>query len=127
MNYLKKFESNEPLLDSEYVEMCFIELIEGDRFRDMKINRNNSMDINFNIPLPELKNFANAYFEDINLFTKTSADTHKLYLDIEFCVNKLKIHYPDYKVEYKLFTSGFNPHVFVVRVNYVYKEEDLPF
>lgn len=118
MKHLKKFitESNTEKIDVEYIEMCFIDLIESELFRKLeRFGRDTLIDLSFNIPMPEVKNFANSYFKDITPFTTCGYETQKLYLDVEECVKKVKIEYPDYKIEYKQFTQGFVPQVFVVR------------
>jgi hypothetical protein len=118
MKHLKKFitESKSNTIDVEYVEMCFIDLIESDRFRKLERYRNDMLiDLSFNVPIPEVKNFANSYFEDITPFTTCGAQINQLYLDVEECVKKIKITYPDYKIEYKQFIQGFVPNAFVVR------------
>ena len=119
MKYLKKYENqNHLFIDDEYVNECFLNLIEGPQFRRIQTWKNNTMmELSFNLPKLKVKNYANGWFEDINIFTSHGEEVHKLYLDIEESVNKLKIEYPDYKVEYKLYTQGFNPDVFTVRIS----------
>lgn len=90
MKYLKKYENqNHLFIDDEYVKECFLNLIEGPQFRQIQMLK----------------------------YISHGEEVHKLYLDIEESVNKLKIEYPDYKVEYKLYTQGFNPNVFTVRIS----------
>lgn len=118
MKYLKKLikESNTGKIDVEYIEMCFIDLIESDRFCNLKRYRNDILvDLSFNVPIPEVKNFANSYFEDITPFITCVYETQKLYLDVEEAVKKVKINYPDYNIEYKQYIQGFVPNVFVIR------------
>lgn len=119
MKYLKKYENqNHLFIDDEYVKECFLNLIEGPQFRQIQMWKHNTMmEVSFNLPLPDVKNYANRWFEDIKPFVFYVEETHKLYLDIEESVNKLKIEYPDYKVEYKLYTQGFDPNVFTVRIS----------
>jgi len=117
MKYLKKYENqNHLFIDDEYVKECFLNLIEGPQFRQIQMLKY-MMEVSFNLPLPDVKNYANSWFEDIKPFVSCGEETHKLYLDIEESVNKLKIEYPDYEVEYKLYTQGFNPNVFSVRIS----------
>lgn len=118
MKYLKKYENqNHLFIDDEYVKECFLNLIEGPQFRQIQMWKHNTMmELSFNLPKPKVKNYANSWFEDINTFISHGEEVHKLYLDIEESVNKLKIEYPDYKVEYKLYTQGFDPNVFTVRI-----------
>jgi hypothetical protein len=118
MKHLKKFitESNTERIDVEYIEMCFIDLIESDRFRQIQMFKfDTMMEVSFNVPMPEVKNFANSYFKDITPFTTCGYETQKFYLDVEECAKKVKIQYPDYNIEYKQFTQGFVPQVFVIR------------
>ena len=118
MKHLKKFitESNTERIDVEYIEMCFIDLIESELFRKLeRFGRDTLIDLSFNIPMPKVKNYGNVYFKDITPFTTCGYETQKLYLDVEECVKKVKIEYPDYNIEYKQFTQGFVPQVFVVR------------
>jgi hypothetical protein len=118
MRHLKNFitESNNEKIDVEYIEMCFIDLIESDRFRKLERYRMDMLiDLSFNVPIPEVQNFANSYFKDITPFTTCGYETQKLYLDVEECVKKVKIEYPDYNIEYKQFIQGFVPNVFVIR------------
>lgn len=118
MKHLKKFitESNTEKIDVEYIEMCFIDLIESKRFRKLeRFGRDTLIDLSFNLPIPEVKNFANSYFKDITPFTTCGYETQKLYLDVEECVKKVKIEYPDYNIEYKQYIQGFVPQVFVIR------------
>ena len=125
MKHLKKFitESNTEKIDVEYIEMCFIDLIESELFRKLERYRNDMLiDLSFNVPIPEVKNFANAWFEDITPFTNCGAEIHKLFLDVEECIKKIKIEYPDYTMEYKQFIQGFVPNAFVVRITL--KEEN---
>lgn len=114
MKYLKKYENqNHLFIDDEYVNECFLNLIEGPQFRQIQMWKNNTMmELSFNLPKPKVKNYANGWFEDINKFTSHGEEVHKLYLDIEESVNKLKIEYPEYKVEYKLYRTT----VFTVRI-----------
>ena len=117
MKHLKKFitESNTEKIDVEYIEMCFIDLIESERFRKLeRFGRDTLIDLFFNVPMPEVRNFANSYF-DITPFTTCGYETQKLYLDVEECVKKVKIGYPDYIIEYKQYIQGFVPQVFVLR------------
>jgi|688.fasta_scaffold1331807_2 hypothetical protein len=118
MKHLKKLiiESSTEKIDVEYIEMCFIDLIESERFRKLeRFGRDTLIDLSFNVPMPEVKNFANSYFKDITPFTTCGYETQKLYLDVEECVKKVKIEYPDYNIEYKQFIQGFVPNVFVIR------------
>jgi len=118
MKHLKKFitESNSERIDVEYIEMCFIDLIESDRFRKLERYRNDMLvDLSFNVPMPEVKNYGNVYFKDITPFTTCGYEIQKLYLDVEECSKKVKIEYPDYNIEYKQFTQGFVPNAFVIR------------
>ena len=118
MKHLKKFitESNTEKIDVEYIEMCFIDLIESERFHKLeRFGRDTLIDLSFNLPIPEVKNFANSYFKDITPFTTCGYETQKLYLDVEECVKKVKIEYPDYNIEYKQYIQGFVPQVFVIR------------
>ena len=117
MKYLKKYENqNHLFIDDEYVNECFLNLIEGPQFRQIQMLKY-MMEVSFNLPLPDVKNYVNSWSEDINTFISHGEEVHKLYLDIEESVNKLKIEYPDYKIEYKLYTQGFNPNVFMVRIS----------
>jgi hypothetical protein len=122
MKHLKKFitESKSTAfskIDKEYVEMCFINLIDSERFRQIQMYKYDTwMEVSFELPLPEVKNYANSYFEDITPFINCGAKTHQFFLDVEDCVNKVKIEYPDYIIEYKQFTQGFVPNVFVVKI-----------
>ena len=118
MKHLKKLiiESSTEKIDVEYIEMCFIDLIESERFRKLeRFGRDTLIDLSFNVPMPEVKNFANSYFKDITPFTTCGYETQKLYLDVEECVKKVKIQYPDYNIEYKQFIQGFVPNAFVIR------------
>ena len=118
MKHLKNFitESNTEKIDVEYIEMCFIDLIESELFRKLdRFGRDTLIDLSFNLPIPEVKNFANSYFKDITPFTTCGYETQKLYLDVEECVKKVKIEYPDYNIEYKQYIQGFVPQVFVIR------------
>ena len=118
MKHLKKLiiESSTEKIDVEYIEMCFIDLIESERFRKLeRFGRDTLIDLSFNVPMPEVKNFANSYFKDITPFTTCGYETQKLYLDVEECVKNVKIEYPDYNIEYKQFIQGFVPNVFVIR------------
>jgi hypothetical protein len=118
MKHLKNFitESNTEKIDIEYIEMCFIHLIESERFRQIQMFKfDTMMEVSFNVPTPEVQNFANAWFEDITPFTTCGYEIQKLYLDVEECVKKVKIDYPDYIIEYKQFTQGFVPQAFVIR------------
>lgn len=118
MKHLKKFitESNSERIDVEYIEMCFIDLIESELFRKLERYRNDMLvDLSFNVPMPEVKNYGNVYFKDITPFTTCGYETQKLYLDVEECVKKVKIEYPDYNIEYKQFIQGFVPNAFVIR------------
>ena len=118
MKHLKNFitESKSNKIDVEYIEMCFIDLIESDRFRKLERYRMDMLiDLSFNVPIPEVQNFANAWFKDITPFTTCGYETQKLYLDVEECIKKVKIEYPDYNIEYKQFIQGFIPNAFVIR------------
>ena len=117
MKHLKNFitESNTEKIDVDYIEMCFIDLIESDIFRKLERYRNDMLiNLSFNVPMPEVKN-ADSYFEDIKPFTTCGYEIQKLYLDVEECVKKVKIEYPDYNIEYKQFYQGFVPNAFVIR------------
>jgi len=118
MKHLKKFitESNIERIDLEYIEICFVDLIESEHFRLLERFRGDKLiDLSFNIPIPKVKNFANSYFEDITPFTTCGYETQKLYLDIEDCVKKVRIDYPDYKIEYRQFTQLYKANVFLIR------------
>ena len=114
MKYLKKYENqNHLFIDDEYVKECFLNLIEGPQFSQIQMWKHDTMmEVSFNLPLPDVKNYANSWFEDIKPFVSYVEETHKLYLDVEESVNKLKIEYPEYKVEYKLYRTT----VFTVRI-----------
>jgi len=118
MKYLKKYEDkNHNILDIEYINECFLNLIEGPQFRQIQMFKFDTMvELSFNLPLPNVENFASAWFEDINPFVSCGEETHKLYLDIEESIKKLRIEYPDYQVQYKQYTSGFIPFVFTIRI-----------
>ena len=119
MKYLKKYENqNHLFIDDEYIKECFLNLIEGPQFREIQMWKHDTMmEVSFNLPLPYVKNYANSWFEDIKPFVSYVEETHKLYLDVEESVNKLKIEYPEYKVEYKLYrTTGSLCSVFTVRI-----------
>ena len=94
MKHLKKFitESNTEKIDVEYIEMCFIDLIESELFRKLERYRNDMLvDLSFNVPMPEVKNYGNVYFKDITPFTTCGYEIQKLYLDVEECSKKVKI------------------------------------
>ena len=117
MKYLKKYENQNHLIDDEYVKECFLNLIEGPQFSQIQMWKNDTlMDLSFNLPKPKIKNYASSWFDDISIFISHGEEVHQLYLAIEESVNKLKIEYPEYEVEYKLYTEGFNPNVFTVRI-----------
>ena len=119
MKYLKKYENqNHLFIDDEYVKECFLNLIEGPQFRQIQMWKHNTMmEVSFNLPKLKVKNYASIWSGDIKPFVSCGEKTHKLYLDIEESLNKLKIEYPDYKVVYKIYTQGFNPDVFTVRIS----------
>lgn len=116
MKHLKKFitESNTEKIDVEYIEMCFIDLIESESFRQIQMYKfDTMMEMSFNLPTPDVKNYESTL---LNPFITYVEKTNKLFLDIEECVKKMKIEYPDYYIEYKLYTTGFNPYVFRIRI-----------
>jgi hypothetical protein len=120
MKHLKRiFESTEEL-DTDYIEMCFVDFI--DQGCDIEIENDEEYAeypnyyrryIEFMIDLPgiEIKNstFINKNKrKTVDDVLKSSKELYDFYDEINTCIKKVKIKYPNIEVEFNIEREGYN-------------------
>ena len=115
MRYLSKFNESNEEFDVEYFVTCFVDLIdEFDGYEHETIGKDESKQQVFfvGLNLPRVKcvkrkwsiNLSN---DDISDRIKYAQECIEFYRDIEVAIKKVKINYPDYKVEINHETEDF--------------------
>lgn len=102
MKHLKKFneslENKQEIID--YIKLCFIEFYDrpGNIVEDEEYNDGESITFQLAIDEPDL--LGKDYDKNINNFVKNSQEIVEFYLEIENCLEKVKIRY-DLKVKFE--------------------------
>lgn len=109
MKHLRKYNENinkEFEFDEEYIKECFIEFFDDPDKYDVYEERditNEYIEHGLGIDCPDLEIETNYNVDD---FIKTSEDLVDFYKEIEVCIEKVKIKYPD--VDVILFQNNHN-------------------
>lgn len=114
MKHLKRiFESTEEL-DTDYIEMCFVDFIDQGCDIEIDIDESDGKKyIEFLIDLPgiEIKNstFINKNKrKTVDDVLKSSKELYDFYDEINTCIKKVKLEYSDIKVEFEIEREGYN-------------------
>lgn len=113
MKHLKGiFESKEDL-DTDYIEMCFVDFIDQGCDIEIENDEGGRKYIEFLIDLPgiEIKNstFINKNKrKTVDDVLKSSKELYDFYDEINTCIKKVKLEYSDIKVEFEIEREGYN-------------------
>jgi hypothetical protein len=114
MKHLKRiFESTEEL-DTDYIEMCFVDFIDQGCDIEIDIDQGDGRKyIEFMIDLPGIE-IKNGTFRNTNKrktvddVLKSSKELYDFYEEINTCIKKVKLKYSDIKVEFDIEKEGYN-------------------
>lgn len=116
MRYLSKFNESNEEFDVEYFVTCFVDLIDefDGEYDHETIGKDESKQQVFfvGLNLPRVKSVKgnwsiNLSNDDISDRIKYAQECIEFYRDIEVAIKKVKINYPDYKVEINHETEDF--------------------
>lgn len=115
MRYLSKFNESNEEFDVEYFATCFVDLIDefDGEYEHETIGEKESKQQVFFVAfnLPRVKSVKRKWSidlsDDISDRIKYSEECLEFYKDIEVAIKKVKINYPDYKVEINHETEDF--------------------
>jgi hypothetical protein len=113
MKHLKRiFESKEEL-DTDYIEMCFVDFIDKGCDIEIENDEGGRKYIEFMIDLPgiEIKNstFINKNKrKTVDDVIKSSKELYDFYDEINTCIKKVKIKHTNIEVEFDIEREGYN-------------------
>jgi hypothetical protein len=113
MKHLKRiFESTEEL-DTDYIEMCFVDFIDQGCDIEIENDEDGRRYIEFIIDLPgiEIKNFTfinKNKRKTVDDVLKSSKELYDFYDEINTCIKKVKIKYPNIEVEFNIEREGYD-------------------
>lgn len=126
MKHLKKFNENlenkQEIID--YIKLCFVEFYDNDsEIFDEEFNDGESITFEVVIDEPELGD----YGKDFSEFIKHSQKVAEFYLEVENCIEKVKIRYNDInlKFEYQWPPEGYVRIIFILEGTGDIKEDDI--
>jgi hypothetical protein len=117
MKHLRKYNESKEELDTNYFNECFIEFIDDGAIASHKEGR----------PLEQMREcyqidirvpscwFEPGYSLDDNI--KSAKELHDFFLDVENCIEKVRIKYPDIECIYSTLQDGHNREVQIKIVN----------
>lgn len=110
MKHLKRiFESTEEL-DTDYIEMCFVDFIDQGCEIDIDTDEDGRKYICLLPNLPDIEYNGESWVnnnksETINDVLKSSKQLYDFYKEINTCIKKVKIEYPNIEIEFSLETE----------------------
>ena len=111
MRHLKRiFESKEEL-DSEYLNMCFIDFIEAELCDEGFVDKHGYYSVDILYPTK----FMDHTHEDLSAIKKYYEDILELYSKVEEVINKIRIEYKNIKVNYDV---NYNHHDHNLNLSY---------
>lgn len=125
MKHLKRiFESTEEL-DTDYIEMCFVDFI--DQGCDIEVDTDEDgrkyIELLPDLPGIELKNgkfINNNKSETLDDVLKSSKELYDFYDAINTCIKKVKIKYPNIEVEFNIEKEGYDNDTFDAYINLLF-------
>jgi hypothetical protein len=113
MKHLKRiFESTEEL-DTDYIEMCFVDFI--DQGCDIEVENDEDgrryIDLMIDLPGIEIRNgtsINNNKRETLDDVLKSSKELYDFYDEINICIKKVKLKYPNIEVEFNIEREGYD-------------------
>jgi len=112
MKHLKRiFESTEEL-DTDYIEMCFVYFIDQGCDIEVENDEDGRRYIEFMIDLPGIE-IKNGIFRNKNKrntlddVLKSSKELYDFYDELNTCIKKVKIKYPNIEVEFDIEKEGY--------------------
>jgi hypothetical protein len=117
MKHLRKYNESKEELDCKYFDECFIEFIDdGAKTYSTGAkpwqHKRESYEINIKVPKCW---FEPGYSLDDNI--KSAKELHEFYLDIENCIEKVMIKYPDVECVYSNSQDGHIREVQIMIIN----------
>jgi hypothetical protein len=127
MKHLKRiFESTEEL-DTDYIEMCFVDFIDQGCDIEVDIDEDGRKYIELLPNLPGIEHSIEDGFKNTNKrktlddILKCSKELYDFYDEINTCIKKVKIKYPSIEVEFNIEREGYdNNNPFDAYVNLVF-------
>ncbi len=110
MKHLRKYNENKKIFDSEYFNECFIEFIDSDSTSIELEEDTTHYYYYISINLPNVKFINNKWIfekeETLEGNLKYSEELFNFYKDIDTCIEKVKIKYPNVKVDFDIEKEG---------------------
>jgi len=127
MKHLKRiFESTEEL-DTDYIEMCFVDFIDQGCDIEVDIDEDGRKYIELLPNLPGIVHSIEDGFKNTNKrrtlddILKCSKELYDFYDEINTCIKKVKIKYPNIEVQFNIEREGYdNNNPFDAYVNLVF-------
>ena len=116
MKHLKKYNEavnyNKLLVDLDYLHDCFIDFIDEGNYKIVRPEDNNDRNNmaatkQWAIYLTDCYNSEQIYTTNVNILKNYYKRMCDIYLEIENCIDKVKLKYPD--IEYSIYESDEIP------------------
>lgn len=116
MKHLKRIFENTEDLDTDYIEMCFVDFI--DKGCEVEVENAEDgrkyIDLMIDYPGVEIKNgkfINNNKSNTIDDALKSSKEVYDFYDELNTCIKKVKLEYPNIKVEFVIEKEGYDEDV----------------
>ena len=126
MKHLKRiFESTEEL-DTDYIEMCFVDFIDQGCDIEVDTDEDGRKYIELLPNLPGIEHSIEDGFKNTNKrktlddILKCSKELYDFYDEINTCIKKVKIKYPNIEVEFNIEREGYDNNPFDAYINLVF-------
>lgn len=111
MKHLQKFNEKKNSKIIEYIDMCFLDFLdEGAKTKQQTFGS----DVLYKIKIRLREKHNNWEPNNIKEYIELGRKIEQISLDVEACINKVKIEYPD--IEYSVFVSKENDKYIIVLV-----------
>jgi hypothetical protein len=113
MKHLKRIFENKEELDTDYIEMCFVDFI--DQGCDIEVDTDQDgrkyIELMPNLPGIELQNgklVNKNKRKTLDDVIKSSKELYNFYDELNTCIKKVKIKYPNIEVEFDIEKEGYD-------------------
>lgn len=122
MKHLKRIFESTQELDTDYIEMCFVDFIDSGEIFDIIKSPNLEYDedyIQFYFTKPRITGYGTGdkrFDMDIDNYINSSKACEEFYLNIKNALDKVKIEYPNVKISLGFETSGDTTLVITLKI-----------